>query len=53
MISMPQALPYYAPLIESRGYAKAMDLLGYRWDVQATPRAHARGDRADTRRARA
>jgi hypothetical protein len=37
MIAMPQALPYYAPLIEAQGYAKAMDFLAYRWDVQPTP----------------
>ena len=37
MIGMPQGLPYYAPLIEAQGYAKAMDLLAYRWDVQFTP----------------
>jgi hypothetical protein len=37
MIAMPQALPYYGPLIEAGGYAKAMDLLAYRWDVKPTP----------------
>jgi len=37
MIAMPQALPYYAPLIEAQGYAKAMDLLAYRWNLQPTP----------------
>jgi hypothetical protein len=37
MIAMPQALPYYAPLIEAQGYARAMDLLAYRWDLQPTP----------------
>ena len=37
MIAMPQALPYYGGLIESAGYAKAMDLFAYRWDVQPTP----------------
>jgi hypothetical protein len=37
VIAQPQALPYYAPLIESQGYAKAMDLLAYRWDLQPTP----------------
>lgn len=36
MIAMPQALPYYRPLIEAQGYAKAMDLLAYRWDMQPT-----------------
>jgi hypothetical protein len=37
MIAMPQALPYYAALIETQGYAKAMDLLAYRWDMNPTP----------------
>jgi hypothetical protein len=37
VISMPQALPYYAPLIEAQGYAKAMDLLAYHWDLQPSP----------------
>ena len=37
MIAMPQALPYYAPLIEAQGYAKAIDLLAYRWDLQPAP----------------
>jgi hypothetical protein len=37
MIAMPQALPYYAPLIEGQGYAKVMDLLAYRWNVQRAP----------------
>jgi hypothetical protein len=37
MIAMPQALPHYGPLIEAAGYAKTMDLLAYRWDVQPTP----------------
>ena len=37
MIAMPQALPYYGALIESQGYAKAIDLLAYRWDVQPAP----------------
>ncbi len=37
MISMPQALPYYGALIEAQGYAKAMDMLAYRWDLQPAP----------------
>ena len=37
MIAVPQSLPYYARLIESAGYGKAMDLLGYRWDIQPLP----------------
>jgi hypothetical protein len=37
MIAQPQALAYYAPLIEAQGYAKAMDLFSYRWDLQPTP----------------
>ena len=37
MIAMPQALPYYGGLIESGGYAKAMDLLAYRWNIAPTP----------------
>jgi hypothetical protein len=37
MIAVPQSLPYYAGLIEKAGYAKAMDLLGYRWTIQPPP----------------
>ena len=37
VIAMPQALPYYASLIESQGYAKTLDLLAYRWNVQPSP----------------
>jgi GNAT superfamily N-acetyltransferase len=37
MIAVTQSLPYYASLIEGAGYGKAMDLLGYRWDIQALP----------------
>jgi hypothetical protein len=37
MLAVPQHLPYYAGLIEGAGYGKAMDLLGYRWDVQKLP----------------
>ncbi len=37
MIAMPQALPYYGALIEAQGYAKAMDMLAYRWDLQPMP----------------
>lgn len=37
MIAVTQSLPYYGGLIEKAGYAKAMDLLGYRWDIQALP----------------
>jgi hypothetical protein len=37
MIAMPQALSYYGALVESAGYAKAMDLLAYRWDMQQPP----------------
>lgn len=37
MIAMPQALPYYRPLIETQGYGKVMDLLAYRWDIQEPP----------------
>src|SRR5688572_24797442 len=37
MIATPQALPYYGELVEAQGYAKAEDLLGYRWDVQKLP----------------
>jgi hypothetical protein len=37
MIAMPQALPYYGKLVEGAGYAKAMDLLAYRWDIQEPP----------------
>jgi hypothetical protein len=37
MIAMPQALPYYGTLVEGAGYAKAMDLLAYRWDIGEAP----------------
>src|SRR5690606_6975899 len=37
MIAVPQSLPYYPALLERAGYGKAMDLLGYRWDIQAPP----------------
>jgi hypothetical protein len=37
MVDMTHALPFYAGLIEGRGYAKVMDLLAYRWDMQALP----------------
>jgi hypothetical protein len=37
MIAVTQALPYYGGLIEKNGYAKAMDLLGYRWDIHEPP----------------
>jgi hypothetical protein len=37
MIAVPQSLPYYGGLIETAGYTKAMDLLGYRWDIQSLP----------------
>ena len=37
MIAVPQSLPYYDALIVAAGYAKAMDLLGYRWEVQPLP----------------
>jgi hypothetical protein len=37
MIAVPQSLPYHGGLIEAAGYGKAMDLLGYRWDIQKLP----------------
>jgi GNAT superfamily N-acetyltransferase len=37
MLAVPQSLPYYGGLVEDAGYGKAMDLLGYRWDIQAPP----------------
>lgn len=37
MIDMSHALPYYGPLIESAGYAKAMDLFAYRWEIKEPP----------------
>ncbi|MPZ50076.1 MAG: hypothetical protein GEU75_12400 [Dehalococcoidia bacterium] len=37
MIDTTHALPYYGGLLEQSGYAKAMDLLAYRWDVQPMP----------------
>ena len=37
MIAVPQSLPYYRELIEAAGYGKAMDLLGYRWNIEKLP----------------
>jgi hypothetical protein len=37
MITMPQSLPYYPDLVARQGYAKAMDLLAYRWQVKEPP----------------
>jgi hypothetical protein len=37
MIATTHALPYYDALLAGAGYAKAMDLLGYRWDLQPPP----------------
>lgn len=37
MIQMPQHLPYYGGLVEQAGYAKAMDLLAYRWNISDPP----------------
>jgi hypothetical protein len=37
MIGMTHSLPYYGPLIEAAGYAKAMDLSAYRWQIKPPP----------------
>ena len=37
MIAMTHALPYYGGLLEAAGYAKAMDLLAYRWGIGDPP----------------
>jgi hypothetical protein len=37
MIDMTHALPYYGSLIEAAGYAKEIDLLAYRWEIQEPP----------------
>ncbi len=37
MIAVTQALPYYDGLVKPNGYDKAMDLLGYRWDIKQPP----------------
>ncbi len=37
MIATTHALPYYGTLMEGAGYAKAMDLLAYRWEITDPP----------------
>ena len=37
MIATTHALPYYDALVTGAGYGKAMDLLGYRWEMQPLP----------------
>jgi hypothetical protein len=37
MIAMTHALPYYGALVEGAGYAKAIDLYAYRWDIKEPP----------------
>lgn len=37
MIDMTHAPPYYGALVESCGYAKAMDLFAYRWEIKEPP----------------
>jgi hypothetical protein len=37
MIDMTHAPPYYGPLVESAGYAKAMDLFAYKWEIKDPP----------------
>jgi hypothetical protein len=37
MIAMTHARPYYGALVESAGYAKAVDLYAYRWDIKEPP----------------
>jgi hypothetical protein len=37
MIGTTHALPYYGGLVEASGYAKTMDLLGYRWQIEQPP----------------
>ena len=37
MIAMTHSLPYYGGLVECAGYARAMDLYAYRWDIKTPP----------------
>jgi GNAT superfamily N-acetyltransferase len=37
MIATTHALPYYGALVEGAGYAKAIDLFAYRWDIKEPP----------------
>lgn len=37
MIAVPANPPYYPRLVEQSGYAPSVDLLGYRWQIQALP----------------
>jgi hypothetical protein len=37
MVAMTHSLPYYGRLIEQAGYAKAQDLLAYRWQIKEPP----------------
>lgn len=37
MIDTTHALPYYGGLVEKQGYAKAQDLLSYRWQLTDPP----------------
>jgi hypothetical protein len=37
MIAMTHSLPYYDALIQGAGFAKAMDLFAYRWDIKPPP----------------
>ncbi len=37
MIEMTHSLPYYAPLIEGAGYAKAMDAFAFYWEMKHPP----------------
>jgi hypothetical protein len=37
MIAMTHSLPYYDSLIQRAGYAKAIDLYAYRWDIKPPP----------------
>ena len=41
-ILMPYTQPYYLDLVEGRGYAKAQDLLAWRWQSQPVPEGPAR-----------
>ncbi len=41
-LMMNYAPPYYGPRLEEQGYAKAQDLIAYRYDLEAEPPAAAR-----------
>jgi hypothetical protein len=37
MVATTHALPYYGALIEGAGYARAMDMYAYRWEIREPP----------------